>query len=262
MRTDAITLEEKRLEEVNSLDSYTQFHERHRIFPALFADRNHKKIMDLSAGVGVVARRIKEQYPADLICNEISPKCLSLLKEAGHQTTSFDLDNPEKPFPLKDGEMDAVISLATIEHLMNVDFFIEQIHRILKEDGYLYISAPNYNGIIYILNLLKNGKSFHDPMHPIDRYEFFGHVRYFTYRTLKEFVESYGFVLDSVYLAKPQSSTKFQKLHQRSKTKAAIVRWGMTTMYRLVSPRWASEPVLCFRKGQNTKNQKPRKVIL
>ncbi len=262
MRTDAVTLEEKRLEKVTSLESYTQFHERHRIFPALFENRNHKKIIDLSAGVGVVATRIKEQYSAELICNDISPKCLALLKEQGHKTVSFDLDNPEKPFPLHDSEMDAVISLATIEHLIHVDFFIEQIHRILKDNGCLYISAPNYNGMIYILNLLRNGKAFHDPMHPVDRYEFFGHVRYFTYQTMKEFIESYGFILDSVYLARPQSSSKFLKLQQQSRWKAKMVRFSMTAMYHVASPRWASEPVLCFRKGKQAGTLKTRKIIL
>lgn len=262
MRNDAISLEEKRLHEVDKLESYTQFHERHRIFPALFENRDHKNIIDLSAGVGVVAKRIIEQYPCNLTCNEISPKCLALLREAGHQTTSFDLDNPEKPFEIEDESMDAVISLATIEHLVHMDHFISESHRILKQGGTLYLSAPNYNGILYILNLLRTGKSFHDPMHPIDRYEFLGHIRYFTYRTLKEVVEDHGFVLDTVYLAAPKSSSKFKALWEKSRLKAMIYRTGMLAMYKLASPRWSSEPVLCFKKGEKTNKQKVRKVIL
>ena len=112
------------------------------------------------------------------------------------------------------------------------------------------------------MNLLKTGKSFHDPMHPVDRYEFLGHIRYFTYRTLKEVVEDHGFVLDTVYLAAPQASSKFRALWKKSRLKAMIYRTGMLLMYRLASPRWASEPVLCFKKGDTKTNHKVRKIIL
>ncbi len=261
MKKSAIQFEEKRLENVESIEDYPDFHERHRVFPAVFENRQHKKILDIAAGVGCAARRIKENYTADLLCNDITPKCLKILKEQGLQTTSFDLDDPDQSFPFPDGTFDAIVCLATIEHMINIDHFVQEIHRILSNDGYLYISAPNYNGLVYLSQLLFKGKTFHDPVSKsaTPRYEFYAHVRYFTYRTLVEYVSAFGFVPDTVYLGLPGGSHRYLAL---SKPKRIAYRTVMNVFYHLLSPRWASEPVVCLRKGSTPATGKIRKKVL
>jgi len=260
MARNAIALEEERLSSVEALEDYDMVHERHRIFPEVFADRAHRRVIDLSAGVGVVAQRIVNGYPCELVCNDISPKCLRILKDMGLDTMSFDLDTA-KGFPLKDESFDAVVSLATIEHLTDTERFLKEINRILRDGGYLYLSAPNYNGLLYLLRVIFTGRTFHDPLNPREKYEFFGHLRYFTYRTLAEFVSQFGFSLEAVYVALPRESTKYTRLRNRSRIMALVVRFLMGAMYRLASARWASEPVLCFRKSSEGP-RRPRKVVL
>ena len=261
MRDDAVALEEKRLENVTKVDDYHAYHERHRIFPEIFEKRNHKKILDTSAGVGVLGNRIKKFYDSDLLCNDVCPKCLKTMEDSGLSTISFDIDDKDKPFPFDDKSFDAVISLATIEHVIQIDSYMMQIHRVLKDDGWLYISAPNYNGLAYLLPLLLTGKTFHDPLNEAERYEFYAHVRYFTYRTLAEYVSTFGFSHESVYLALPQSSSRFKKLKDKSKVKSIFFRQAMKLLYN-ISPRWASEPVLCLKKSSVSPFVKPRKIIL
>ena len=259
----AVELEETRLDEINDVDDYQMIHERHRIFPALFENRDHKQILDISAGVGVVANRIKQKYNAELLCNDLSPKALSILKKNGHNTISFDLDENKKSYPLADGRFDAVISLATIEHILDIDHFLSEINRILKNEGNLYISAPNYSGLTYLLPFLKTGKTFHDPLKKEEKYEFYAHVKYFTYRTLIEVASQFGFETEAVYLGKPMEGTRFLHLKKNSPIKAGLYKFGMSTIYKLFSPRWAAEPVICLRKIKNSKiNLKPRKVVL
>jgi 2-polyprenyl-3-methyl-5-hydroxy-6-metoxy-1,4-benzoquinol methylase len=261
MIKDAIILEETRLHGIDKLEDYQSVHERHRVFPAIFEDRHHTRIIDVAAGVGCTAQKIHENYPADLLCNDITPKCLAILKQLGLSTISFDLDNNEKPYPFPDDHFDTVISLETIEHLIHVDYFLTETYRILNWDGYLYISSPNYAGIQYMPQYLLKGRSFEDPLSS-KRYEFYAHVRYFTYKTLLEFVESFGFVLDTVYLPLPAGSTRYQALYTSSKVKALAFRYSMKLMYHLLSPRWAPDPILCFTKTKNTANRKARRVIL
>jgi SAM-dependent methyltransferase len=267
MRDDANALEGERLANVRTIDDYAQVHERHRIFPAVFENRGHRRILDSSAGVGVVARRIRDLYrPAggapDLLCNDGSPDCRAILERAGFPSVSFDLDRDDcSPFPFGDESFDAIISLATIEHLINTDHFVRELRRLLRPDGCLYLSTPNYAGLLVMRPLLWSGRSFHNPLDPHDRYEFFAHVRYFTYRTLREYVESFGFALDTVYLGLPAESSTFLRLREKSRAKALLFRWFMRALYTFGSPRWASEPVLCFRKGAPT-GPPPRKVIL
>jgi len=265
MRKDSIPLEETRLAGVKELDDFVYVHERHRIFPSLFEDRHHKKIIDLSAGVGCAAQRIQDDYPANIICNDISPTSLKVLKDLGLDTLSFDLDNDdENGFPFPGECFDAVISLATIEHLIYTDNFMKESSRILKDGGYLYLSTPNYASAIYLPEFLLSGRTFHNPLSTSvrTRYEFYAHVRYFTYRTLLEYVSSFGFTPEAVYLALPKGSTRYKSLYQRSKMKALAYRYVMWVAFLFFSPRWAPEPVLCFKKHANNQKQKPKKVIL
>ena len=80
MRTDSQTLESSRMEG-KTLESYPWLHERHRLFPEVFKQRNHKKVLDISAGIGVVAKRILEDYECDMYCNEVDLNCLKELKK-------------------------------------------------------------------------------------------------------------------------------------------------------------------------------------
>ena len=264
MTKDAVLLEEKRLRGIQSIQDYPDVHERHRVIPAIFEDRGHKRVLDVAAGVGCAAQKIQQHYPAELLCNDITPKCLALLKQQGIPTVSFDLDDVERPYPFPDGHFDAILSLATIEHLLHVDHFLEETYRILSNNGYLYLTSPNYAALAYMPRFLIKGQTFHDPLSESarTRYEFYAHVRYFTYRTLLEFPCSFGFVPDTVYLARPGGSSRYRALYSTSKVKALSFRYAVTLMYHLLSPRWASEPILCFRKTGSSVNRKFRKVVL
>ncbi len=261
MRKDAIQIEEIRLDGIKDIEDYPDFHERHRVFPAVFENRQHKRILDISAGVGCAAQRIQQKYHADLLCNDVDPTCLRILRKLGLPAVSFDLDDPEQAFPFPEGRFDAIIALATIEHLIHVDHFVKEIYRILNDEGHLYISAPNYSSLAYLLRFLLTGKTFHDPISKSsrERYEFYAHVRYFTYRSLVELVSSFGFVPDTVYLALPQDSSHYRLL---PKPKAVAFRYAMMLMYNLFSPRWAAEPIICFRRTAGSGHRSFRKVIL
>jgi SAM-dependent methyltransferase len=186
------------------------------------------------------------------------------LGQLGLQTTCFNIDGDEQRFPFAEGHFDAVIALATIEHVIHVDHLVEEIRRILSDGGYFYVSAPNYTGLLYLSNFLLSGRTFHDPLSEASRYEFYAHVRYFTYRTLLEYVSSFGFIPDTVYLALPAGSSRYQALYARSKLKALTFRYAMWLLYTLLPPRWASEPILCFQKTSSrvTPSKRVRKVVL
>jgi SAM-dependent methyltransferase len=261
MRKDAKNVEESRIQDVEKLEDYPSFHERHRVFPTIFEDRKHKRILDIAAGVGVAARRIHDKYLDTIVCNDVSDSALRLLKQQGLNTISFDIDDEDYSFPFPDKHFDAVVSLATIEHVIFLDNHVKEIHRILSDDGYLYISTPNYAGLVHLPKYLLKGESFHDPLKEHSRYEFYAHVRYFTYKTLLEFVSSFGFTPVSVYLPLPEGSTYYRAMKEKSPLKAAFFRNAMRFLYTL-GTRWASEPVLVFKKSENKSQNGFRKIIL
>ncbi|MFH1148409.1 MAG: methyltransferase domain-containing protein [Pseudomonadota bacterium] len=256
MRPDAQQLESGRMETL-TIENYPWFHERHRLFPGIFAGRNHRRIIDVSAGIGVVAKRITDSYPCSLTCNEQDRTCLNQLKRLPVRVISFDLDSGER-FPLEDESFDAVICLATLEHLVHLDHFVMELKRIMANNGRLYFSVPNYASLYWMMPLLR-GKTFHDPFGKRSRYEFYAHIRYFTYHTVVEFLSHFGFVIDTVYLPLPKGSTRFQTIRRQSKTLAFLIQNSFRLLYCL-SPRWHQEPVICFA-GEGYPG-KPRKVIL
>jgi len=214
--------------------------------------------------MGSVAQRIRDGYLTGLLCHEVSPTCLRILRQLRIPTLSFDIDDDELVFPFCKNCFDAVVALATIEHVIHVDHFLEEIHHILSDGGYLYISSPNYASFLYLPRLLFSGRTFHDPLSEssVSRYEFYAHVRYFTYTTLLEFVSSFGFVPDTIYLPVPAGSSHYRSLYSSSKIKALAFRYAMNLIYNLGSPRWAPEPIICFRKTCRTIDHEFRKVVL
>jgi len=262
MRKDAIKLEEGRVSDEELSDNFPPFKERHRVFPAVFEDRNHRRILDLAAGIGYVTQRLMDQYPATVISHDISPSCLKYLHKRGAVTLGFDLDNAEAGFPFASDSFDAVISLVTIEHLLFVDEFLSEINRILSDGGYLYISTPNYAAPEYLVEPVLHGRAYHHPFSPESRYEFLAHVRYFTFKTLGMMVDSHGFALDSVYLPIPDGSERYQQLTAQSKLKASAFRNLMWLKARIMPLDRASEPILCFQKTSTPRSPRFRKVIL
>ena len=257
MRPDSQTLESDRMEG-KTLESYPWLHERHRIFPEVFEERNHKKVIDITAGIGVVAKRIIENYRCDMFCNEVDLNCLKELKKLKVNISSFDIDSGQK-LPLEDNTFDAVVCLATLEHLVDIDFFTKELYRILSDDGRLYLSVPNYASLYWLIPILR-GRTFHDPFGERSRYEFYAHIRYFTYHTLVQYMEHFGFKVDTVYLPVPKSSSKFKEIKSRSRLLAFLIQTFFRAVYILSSPRWHQEPVISFAKDNYHK--KPRKIIL
>ena len=220
-----------------------------------------------------MARRIRDYYPeAELVCNDIAPTCVRMLRSLGLETHSFDLDDGSRtPYPFPDGSFDAVLSLVTIEHLFDIDHYMREIHRLLCDGGYLYITAPNYAAPEFLVPLVFTRRSFHDPARvfadPLtteeSRYEFYTHIRYFTYRTLLDYVGSFGFTPDSVYLALPAGSSRYRALLRKAPLAAKTYRWLTWLRHHLLSPELGDRAAALLPQGRRGGGgQEPRKVVL
>ena len=96
---------------------------------------------------------------ADIGCGDgrgialLAPKCkryLALDKStAVAQKRAKGLGNVEfvesmiPPIPLPDNSFDVVLSFQVIEHIVDDTLFLEELHRILKPGGKLYLTTPN-----------------------------------------------------------------------------------------------------------------------
>jgi len=142
------------------------------------------KVLDLGCGDGELFKdyvKSCEMYGAD-----ISPNLLKKAKKNGFKTFKVDMEKQKLPF--RNGFFDVVITGETIEHIVNTDFFLSEINRVLKDSGILIISVPNINQWISIVMMIffdlppRFSARFRSP-----------HVRDFTFRTIKTAVETFGF---------------------------------------------------------------------
>lgn len=52
------------------------------------------------------------------------------------------LVEPNKPLPIEDKVADGIVSFQVLEHVWDIDWYLNNSHRILKENGWLLLSAP------------------------------------------------------------------------------------------------------------------------
>jgi SAM-dependent methyltransferase len=100
------------------------------------------KIIDLGAGEGALSEALVqhgfEVYACDIDSNNF--------KASG---VVFDVVDLNEKFPYSEGEFDYVAAVEVIEHLENPRHFIREIHRVLKDGGWLSLSFLLRGNLIY-----------------------------------------------------------------------------------------------------------------
>jgi len=86
-----------------------------------------------------------------------------------------DLDFESEELPIQDNSVDVLFSLAVVEHITNIEHFMSECFRVLKPQGIIYLTTPNFR---YCFRDFYN-----DPTH----------VRPFTDVSLPKMIEYHGF---------------------------------------------------------------------
>jgi SAM-dependent methyltransferase len=105
------------------------------------------------------------------------------------------------PLPFPDGSFDAVLLCEVFEHLrINPVRTMQEIRRVVRQGGFLYLTTPNLFSLGGIKNLLLERKShftttrdLYDELDQINLEGYSGHVREYTYREVEVFLTRLGF---------------------------------------------------------------------
>ena len=160
------------------------------------------RLLDLGAGDAFVTARFAEASGASL----------GVAVDVGEPEPLAPLSRPIRrvaarlpgPLPFRSGCFDVVVSLETIEHLLDPDELLSEVHRVLAPGGCLILSTPRLDSLLVVASLLlgeqppgieassrrRYGSRFgeHRPS---------GHLHLFTRRALREAMVANGFRIEA-----------------------------------------------------------------
>jgi len=102
-----------------------------------------KTVLDVACGSGYGSQMLGKAGAGSVTGVDISEKAVAYANQKyKEKNTSFVVADGTK-LPFDNNQFDVVVSFETIEHLEDHVAFVEQINRVLKQDGLLIISSPN-----------------------------------------------------------------------------------------------------------------------
>jgi methionine biosynthesis protein MetW len=161
-----------------------------------------ERLLDIGCGDGAFTVLLKDALKAKEVAGiEIAPEAIAALGKKGIKAYQLDID--QQPFPFHDASFDIIYCGEIIEHIFNTDHLLEEVHRVLKQDGTAIFTTPNMAGWPSRLALLLGYQPFPTAVSPQhegagkllakgDEGQW-GHIRVFTTRALVELLKIHHF---------------------------------------------------------------------
>jgi len=160
-----------------------------------------EKYLDIGCGDGSFTVKVAEIFGARQIYGvDVADETLNDAKNKGVKIAKVDLNVDRVPFD--DGEFDIVSAFEVIEHLWNTDNMISETYRVLKIGGAFILTTPNLASWVNRLLILLGYLPVHygcSVKYELERRPLqsalgpCGHLRLYTFKTLKRHLEIYGF---------------------------------------------------------------------
>jgi 2-polyprenyl-3-methyl-5-hydroxy-6-metoxy-1,4-benzoquinol methylase len=179
------------------LDVEHRYTKMHHLLREGYGDLTGKRIIDLGLSRGLLLERFRRYAGAELAGIEIDPSEMERALERGfepvrHHVNVFDGTRMVATLPFEDESADVVLAGEILEHVVDTESFLREIHRVLAPGGAIVLSTPNILWWKYRVKLLAG--RYPDALEYRTRHgDDFGHVRVFAPGPLRELLEETGF---------------------------------------------------------------------
>lgn len=148
------------------------------------------RVLDVGCGFGALGE-VLVQNGAYVVGLDIEPFVIEVASQRMSEAYACDVTS-SAPLPVDDGEpFDIILFADVLEHLYDPGAVLMRLKPLLAEDGRIVISVPNVASWPVRLGLLFGRFNYADTG-ILD----YGHVRFFTKKTLRALVESTGFRIE------------------------------------------------------------------
>ena len=179
------------------------------ILKSQITSKKKARILDIGFFRGDLAvERFQNIAQPEIYGIDIDPKAIISAKKFKIKTIKYDL---EKGLPYKSNFFDIISANQIIEHLVDIDLFVQEIYRVLKPKGYVVLSTENLSSWHNIFALTLGWQAFSQH---ISRRSYIGnplrlqktkgehediHIKIFTPRGLKDLFTIYNFKVEVAF---------------------------------------------------------------
>lgn len=152
------------------------------------------KLLDIGCGGGMIAESLPYYYPKGNIygCDVSKTTIVYAIRLGSGKVKYAQIKN--KRFPYKDNIFDVCICLDVLEHVPDIDYFLNEAKRVLKKDGKFFLIVPcegqpfTYTWFFHKIHIGQN----------LTR-RYFGHIHpEFTHKNILTLLEKHGFVIGKI----------------------------------------------------------------
>lgn len=157
-KTNILTPRESPQQHYNNNDSdkgYDLLDQDSRIINTIDACRTHIKqgrILDLGSGDGYLKKQLSNDVTLQTAGKASSSFEIIQMDIRGSDNIDITHNAENAPYPFDDQSFDGIICSELLEHLFNPHTVIEECHRILKPNGTMILTVPNFNSIDNVIN--------------------------------------------------------------------------------------------------------------
>jgi len=150
--------------------------------------------LDVGCGKGRLCIAAKQKYKKIYGC-DISDELVIDLKRKDIYACKLDLNTQKLPF--SNDYFDGITCLDVIEHVVDPHFLLEEIKRVLKNNGIFIISTPNIGYLKHRLRAIigkspkTSGVKTQDKL--AKKYWDGGHLHYFTFSDMRQLLSKHKF---------------------------------------------------------------------
>jgi len=152
-----------------------------------FIPRNRAlRVLDVGCASGRLGQEIKK-FGHFVVGIEISSQAAQNARQALNEVYVFDVEG-EWPRDLKKQKFDIVVLPEILEHIFDPVEVLRDVSRVLQDNGEIIITTPNFMVWTNRLRFLIGDFAYREQ----GMFDF-GHIRWFTYRYLREVLGQSGF---------------------------------------------------------------------